>query len=181
MKQLPNALTGMRIILSLTLLLFIGKPLLYAVVYFCCGISDVADGFIARKFNVESRTGAKLDSLADFVFTAVNLYVLITSVHLENEITVILIITAVAVIRIANLVMTKRRFDQWGVIHTVANKAAGVVLFLSIPFCIWVSGFPVWLVIPVGAVIALSAIEEMLILITAKEYDANRKSILSIR
>nr|WP_295734419.1 CDP-alcohol phosphatidyltransferase family protein [uncultured Intestinibacter sp.] len=33
-----------------------------------CGILDVLDGFIARKFNVTSKLGAKLDSIPDYDF-----------------------------------------------------------------------------------------------------------------
>lgn len=179
MKQLPNAITVVRIVLSFILLFLVRQPLAYVVVYFCCGLSDIADGFIARKYKAETTLGAKLDSLADFIFTAVNLYVLIKSVHLENEVTALFVIAVVAVIRIINFVMTKRKFKQWGIIHTIANKAAGVALFISLPFCIWANGFPIWLVIPVGIVAAASAIEESVILITTDKYDANRMSFFT--
>nr|WP_295777963.1 CDP-alcohol phosphatidyltransferase family protein [uncultured Intestinibacter sp.] len=39
-----------------------------------CGILDVLDGFIARKFNVTSKLGAKLDSIPDMIMIFVILF-----------------------------------------------------------------------------------------------------------
>lgn len=175
-KQLPNVITGMRIILSLTLFFLLGQLLAFAVVYFCCGISDVADGFIARRFKLETAIGAKLDSLADFIFFVTVLIVFLTSVHIENEMLSLASITAIAIIRIVNLIMTKQKFQQWGIMHTVANKVTGVVLFLAVPICILKNSIPLWLIITVGIIAIISAIEESAILITTKNYDANKKS-----
>ena len=38
--------------------------------YVLCGLSDMADGWLARKLQAESKTGAVLDSVADIVFVA---------------------------------------------------------------------------------------------------------------
>lgn len=35
------------------------------VCYLWCGISDMLDGLLARKFGQQSMTGAKLDSISD--------------------------------------------------------------------------------------------------------------------
>ncbi|MCG3622412.1 CDP-alcohol phosphatidyltransferase family protein [Clostridioides difficile] len=39
------------------------------ICYFWCGISDIFDGLIARKLRQQSGIGAKLDSIADFIFS----------------------------------------------------------------------------------------------------------------
>ncbi|MDU1202930.1 MAG: CDP-alcohol phosphatidyltransferase family protein [Clostridiales bacterium] len=39
-----------------------------------CGILDVLDGFIARKFNVTSKLGVKLDSIPDMIMIFVILF-----------------------------------------------------------------------------------------------------------
>ncbi|MDR2712050.1 MAG: CDP-alcohol phosphatidyltransferase family protein [Clostridiales bacterium] len=175
MKKLPNLITGTRVILSIILLFLVRQPLAFVIVYFYCGISDFADGFIARRFKIETAIGAKLDSLADFIFFAVNLFILITMVRIGNLALVIATITAIATIRVVNLIVTKQKFSQWGIIHTVANKAAGGTLFISMPICVWLGSVPSWLIISVGIVATISAIEELLILITAEIYNANRK------
>lgn len=177
MKQLPNIITFTRIILSLALLLVSRQPLTFVMVYFCCGISDIADGFIARRFRLETAIGAKLDSLADFIFFAVAIFVFLTMVYIENIMLIVTVITAIAIIRIMNLIMTKQKFHQWGVLHTVANKVTGIALFLSIPLCIWLNHIPLWLIISAGVIAVISAVEESAILITSKDYNANRKGI----
>ena len=38
------------------------------MLYVIAGTTDMLDGFLARQWGVESKFGARLDSLADFVF-----------------------------------------------------------------------------------------------------------------
>lgn len=40
----------------------------FFAVYLVYGITDIADGFLARKFNIQNDLGAKLDGVADIVF-----------------------------------------------------------------------------------------------------------------
>ena len=42
----------------------------FYVVYLLCGLSDMADGTIARKTNSVSKPGSQLDSIADLIFVA---------------------------------------------------------------------------------------------------------------
>ena len=67
-KYLPNLLSALRA--SLSLLLFALAPFspIFFALYALCGLSDMLDGFLARRLNCESAFGARLDSLADFLF-----------------------------------------------------------------------------------------------------------------
>jgi CDP-diacylglycerol--glycerol-3-phosphate 3-phosphatidyltransferase len=38
------------------------------VLYLIAGLTDILDGFLARRWDMESQYGARLDSLADIVF-----------------------------------------------------------------------------------------------------------------
>ena len=64
---IPNLLTCLRIILTPLFVIYIidGRPVAALVVFVIAGISDGADGFIARVFNQKSRLGSYLDPLAD--------------------------------------------------------------------------------------------------------------------
>jgi len=42
--------------------------------YLLCGISDILDGYLARKLKAQSALGSNLDTFADFIFTMVYLY-----------------------------------------------------------------------------------------------------------
>ena len=70
MKHLPNILSSLRIVGAVALLLNNVSNNLFWVLYIVCGISDIADGWLARKLKCVTRTGALLDSLADLCFVA---------------------------------------------------------------------------------------------------------------
>ena len=68
MKQIPDLLSMSRIVLCLPLLLVDAMTLSFWVLYLIAGLTDILDGYLARRWCVESKFGARLDSLADFVF-----------------------------------------------------------------------------------------------------------------
>lgn len=166
----------LRILLSITLLLLLRQPLAFVVVYFLCGISDVLDGFLARHFKVETALGARLDSLADLLFFTVGLCAFFTLVRIEYPVLLSAIFAIIAAIRAINFIWTKKKFGCWSVMHTVGNKATGLLLFIFIPICVWINSTPLWLLLTVGIVGLLSAIEELVILLATKSYAVNRKS-----
>ena len=63
-----NLLSATRIALCLPLLLVDAMTLPFWVLYLIAGVTDMLDGFLARRWGVESHFGARLDSVADFVF-----------------------------------------------------------------------------------------------------------------
>lgn len=153
-----------------------GHAASFYAVYLVCGISDVLDGYIARRYHWESSAGAKLDSLSDFVFYAIVLYLMFFTTDIAGQPWVIIGFALVFAIRLANLLITRIKFAQWGMLHSLANKAAGLALFLVMPFAL-TAGSLSWL--PGGVlfvIAALSAIEETMILLSTNTYDVNRKS-----
>ena len=70
MSNLPNILSAFRLFLVpfFPILYFSGLPdgaTFAGIIFIAAGISDVLDGFIARKFDYVSATGRMLDPLAD--------------------------------------------------------------------------------------------------------------------
>ena len=67
MKNIPNILSLIRLLLVpvFVLLFFAEKTFAAAAVFVISGITDVLDGFIARKFGFISNLGKVLDPLAD--------------------------------------------------------------------------------------------------------------------
>ncbi|WP_330625941.1 CDP-alcohol phosphatidyltransferase family protein, partial [Clostridioides difficile] len=61
-------MTFSRIVFALLMLSSTFCSLPFWICYFWCGISDILDGLIARKLRQQSGIGAKLDSIADFIF-----------------------------------------------------------------------------------------------------------------
>lgn len=67
-EQLPNLVTALRIVLSTVLFFIPIKSAAFFTIYLLCGLSDMADGFLARKLHAESTFGSRLDSFADMFF-----------------------------------------------------------------------------------------------------------------
>ena len=67
LKHIPNILTIIRFLLIPVILFFVfsGNYLLAFIFFTLSGITDIADGFIARKFNLISNFGKLMDPLAD--------------------------------------------------------------------------------------------------------------------
>lgn len=64
---IPNLITSFRLLVFPLILYFVftGNEKLFAIFLIISLISDIIDGFIARRFHMETETGAKLDSFAD--------------------------------------------------------------------------------------------------------------------
>ena len=70
-KNLANIITITRIIGTIIFFnLEVLSPMFYYV-YIYCGLSDVIDGFVARKLNITSPIGSILDSISDLLFYTV--------------------------------------------------------------------------------------------------------------
>ena len=125
---MANAITIFRIADSIALLLCpVFSPAFY-VFYIMAGVSDMLDGFVARKTNMASRFGAKLDTIADYVFVIVCLIKLLPVIHIPIWMYVwIGIITLIKVVNIALGFAVQKTFIS---VHSVMNKATGVLLFL---------------------------------------------------
>lgn len=67
LKHIPNILTVIRLLLIplIVFYIFTGNYILAFVFFTISGITDIADGFIARKFNLISNFGKLMDPLAD--------------------------------------------------------------------------------------------------------------------
>ena len=68
MKRVPCVITFLRFPLSIAMLVVPPFSVLFWIFYLSGGLTDILDGFLARKLHLESAFGARLDSIADFAF-----------------------------------------------------------------------------------------------------------------
>ena len=128
---MANIITSFRILCSIALLFCTAlSPLFYAF-YLTAGLSDIADGWVARKTKTVSEFGSKFDTVADVVFVAVCLYKLLPVMALPVWIYVW--IGVVAAVKIFNVVYGFVRQKKFVAVHSLLNKATGLLLFL-LPF-----------------------------------------------
>lgn len=174
-KNIPNFITSIRIIGTICLLFFdtLSKP--FYIIYTISGISDVLDGWAARKLKVSSEFGARLDSIADLVFYTV-MGVKILPILIERlPANLWFVVGVILILRLCSYVFAAWKYKRFASLHTYLNKITGAGVFL-IPYTIFLPVF-----IPFSKLLALVAclatIEELVIHIRSKEYHSNMKSL----
>ena len=129
MKQIPNLLSMSRIVLCLPLLMVDAITMPFWILYLIAGLTDMLDGFLARRWRVGSKFGARLDSLADFVFVLVVGYKLFPWLKLPT--TLWMMIGLIALVKASNAVSAYIVRQRIEFLHTKANKLTGFFLFIG--------------------------------------------------
>lgn len=131
-----NIITISRILFSVLLLVFKPDSYPFAVFYLLCGVTDMLDGFIARKLHTESEKGAKLDSIADLIFTVV--YAVRILPFLSVPYWIWIWTAIIAVIKTAGIVIAGRKAKKLSVEHSFGNKLTRLLLFL-LPLSVYIA------------------------------------------
>ena len=154
MKRLPNVISVLRIAGSISLLFCDVKGWPFWSLYVLCGLSDILDGWLARRLHAETEAGAILDSVSDIVFVACCAIRLLPVLEIPVWLCIWagIIVTIKIINQISALIVCKRVCFP----HTVANKLTGFLLFLTVPtvFC---SVIPVSIV---AAIATFAAVQE---------------------
>lgn len=159
MKHLPNILSLLRMVGAVVLLLcdVVGTTLAlpssvttrpspselgwlsllrpFWVLYALCGFSDIADGWLARKLKCTTRTGALLDSMADICFVACCAWKLLPILELPQWLW--LWAGVIVAIKVVNQLSALVMYGRCCFPHTLANKWAGFLLFITVPMTLW--------------------------------------------
>lgn len=173
MKYIPNILTTFRILTSLLIVMVSDKY--FFPLYFFAGITDILDGWIARKMNWTSRFGTLLDSLADLLFFIVVVLKIILTIKLPTFLLWGALV--IVLIRCITYLIGYFRFHQFASLHTYLNKLTGLLLFLSPIVLLIIPITPFGIILLVCG--SLSAIEELLIVTTTERLDQNVPTILN--
>ena len=135
MKRLPNVISVLRVAGSIGLLFCDVAGWMFWALYALCGISDMVDGWLARRLHAESNTGAILDSVSDILFVA----------SCAIRLSPVLVIPTwlwiwagiIAIIKIVNQISALIAYKRFCFPHTLANKLTGLLLFLTVPGMFW--------------------------------------------
>ncbi len=135
MNRIPNIISAFRILGAFFLLFFYPVTVAFWVIYGLCGISDMLDGYLARKLHAESKTGAVLDSVADLCFVVCCAIRLVPVVQIPTWLWIwALVIVSIKIVNQVSALIVCKRFCFP---HTKANKLTGFLLFLSVPTMFW--------------------------------------------
>lgn len=178
MKYRPSAadiITSFRIIGTLTLAILQPFSAAFFSVYIFTGITDILDGWIARKTHTASDFGARLDSIADLLFYAVILLKIIPSLWSVLPKGIWYTAAVVLIIRISAYIVAAFKYRLFASLHTYLNKLTGMLVFF-IPFLL-ITRYAVGYCLAVCIVAAVASLEELVIHLVKQNYNADTKSI----
>lgn len=171
-----NTITLLRIAGTIGLLFPSPMSPLFLGIYTLTGLTDVLDGWIARKTGTASEFGAKLDSIADLLFYAVMLLRLFPVLWEALPIQIWYAVAGVLLVRLAAYGTAAIKYHRFASVHTYLNKLTGGAVFL-LPYILTISSGIAycWAVCVLG--FAASS-EELAIHLCRKRYCADAKTIL---
>jgi len=146
----------------LLLLAITGYQMAFTWVLVVALLTDVADGWIARGFGLQSRLGARLDTVGDSLIWYAALAGLIA---FQRDVLAMHagLIGAVVCFWILESVLAWLRYRRLSSFHTYLSKAAGVLLSVWIGV-LFVLGHQPWLLGVAAALSILANLEEMLLI-----------------
>ena len=121
---MANFITACRLAISAAMVITTTFSSSFYALYLLAGATDVADGAVARKTNTVSSFGSRLDTVADMAFVAVCLFKFLPALEVPVWTAII------ALIKLVNLASGYAMRRELVALHTVMNKATGLLLFL---------------------------------------------------
>lgn len=158
-RYIPNFFTSLRMA-GAVLLLFLEPATefcsVFWLLYLFLGLTDMLDGYLARRLKAETSLGAMLDSMADLLFLICGIVKLLPVLPLSLALW--LWAAFIVIVKVINQVIAVKRHGKVLFPHTFANRLTGFLLFVSVPFAVCCS-LPL-LLAPVAAVATFAAVQE---------------------
>lgn len=163
-RQVPNALSAARLLAGplLIALALLHQERIFAVLLIAALATDVIDGWLARRFGVQSALGASLDSAADVVMlicAAAGVAAFHRDVWHEHAVAIGSVLTGWGVV-CAFALLRYRRLSSF---HTYASKLAGYALGFFI-ISLFAFEFVPWLFYWAIVLSVAASAEELLLL-----------------
>src|SRR5665647_142124 len=125
---IPNVITSYRLFMAPIILYFIisGQENLFAIFLVINLLTDAIDGYIARRFKMETEIGARLDAVADY-FTYILVFIGLFVFKLDDLspylVSAIIFISMLVLTVIVSLI----KFRKFHSYHTIIEKSGGYV------------------------------------------------------
>lgn len=128
--NLSDTITALRIAASVLLLFFSRDSVWFLSVYTFAGLTDVLDGWLARRTGTASEFGARLDSIADLIFYGVLLSRIFPDLWEALPMAIWYTVAVIVFVRLAAYAAAAIRYRQFAALHTWLNKLTGIAVFL---------------------------------------------------
>ena len=132
-KNLANIVSGARIVAAAFLYIFPTIDWRFLVIYTFCGITDLIDGPIARKFNSTSAVGSVLDTVGDIVTYMALAKILLVQHFVPSWVVIWMIITGLGDLAAGLLSLAKCK--KFFIVHSLFGKILGGSIFVF-PFAL---------------------------------------------
>jgi CDP-diacylglycerol--glycerol-3-phosphate 3-phosphatidyltransferase len=133
MSNLPNIITSVRLFAALALILMCmvgsARPM-FIPLFVAGGVSDMLDGFIARRFNWCTEFGATLDSVSDLCLyiAVVTFFTLNAATDFSKGFPFLILGAAV---QAAHILYAYLRFKQFPAYHTTFSRVCAYAMFFG--------------------------------------------------
>ena len=154
--SIPNLLTFARMLLCIPLGMTETLSPLFYLLYTLIGISDILDGWLARRWHCTTPFGAQLDGAADLNAFGVIGWKIWPILHFPACLWGLLV--CIVCIRIGNMLCTYLRKSTNIFQHTLLNRLTGLLLFISI--YVIESALFQWLAMGIAILALLAALQE---------------------
>ncbi len=126
--NIPNLLSFYRILAFPFLLWFViaGKETLFAIFLVINLLTDVADGYIARRFNMTTEFGARLDSIAD-ILTYLLAFAGIYAFKLNDFMPHISSFLIFVALNVVSILLSIIKFGRFPSFHLYSTKSGGYI------------------------------------------------------
>ncbi|MBQ3003727.1 MAG: CDP-alcohol phosphatidyltransferase family protein [Clostridia bacterium] len=173
--NIPNIITSLRIVGTVLMLPAESMSAWFFVLYSFTGLTDVLDGFIARKTNTTTPLGTKLDSVADLLFYAAMFYKIFPTLSEVLPLGVWIGIGIAVLIRLCAYATAAIKYKRFASLHSWLNKVTGFMVF-GLPYMI-VTPFAVAYSYLGCAVAIFASASEFVLHLRAGSYDEKTKTI----
>jgi len=175
--NVPNALSAYRIVALPFIIatIILGQKNIFITLITLNLISDFLDGYIARKFNLATELGAKLDSMADmgtYISAILGMIILENEFVQEHNFSLILLIS----LYLLPYTISFLRFGQLNSFHLYSSKAVAYFQGIFI-ITYFILGYTNWYFYFMILASCLSYLEELYIAIFIRKLRSNLKSV----
>lgn len=180
-SSIVNFLTIYRIIITPVLLILLLKEMpSFKWVLLSAFLTDALDGFLARRWKVVTKLGARMDSLADDFLFIVSIIAII-QLHTEVIIDNIYMIAGMILIFLVKMILLYFKHKKIiSGMHTYLAKAAAFLQAVFFLYCIFYS--PNDTLFDIMAITTMVAIaEEIIIIFAFRELKQNAKGLFFIK